>query len=481
MGLPNGLLDRLAAAVGPRGLITDADPDALAPYLAEQRGRARGAARVVVRPSAAAAVAEVVRLCADAGVAVVPQGGNTGLVGGSVADERQVLLSLGRMTRIRSLDPVNYCMAVDAGCVLADIQAAAADAGCLFPLSLAAEGSCQIGGNLSSNAGGLNVLRYGPARDLCLGLEVVLPDGRLWDGMRMLGKDNTGYALKHLFIGGEGTLGVITGAVLKLFPAARETATALCALPAVEPALALLSLARARSGDLITAFELIPRFALEIACRHGSGCRDPLADPAPWYVLIEGTSSRPDSGLPALFESILAEAFEAGILSDAVVAATGAQAEALWRLRETIPEAQKREGASIKHDISVPVSRIPDFLSRATAAVEAALPGVRPCPFGHVGDGNLHFNLTQPIAADPAAFLARWPEINALVHDIVLDLDGSISAEHGIGRFKTEELHRAKSRVEMDLMRAVKTALDPRNLMNPGVLFGPDGGQAGGG
>ncbi|ABC21247.1 FAD-binding oxidoreductase [Rhodospirillum rubrum] len=476
MPLPIALLDRLAAVLGPHGLLTD--PSDLGPYLAEQRGLFQGTAQAVARPLDTAQVAQVVGLCAEAGVAIVPQGGNTGLVGGGVASGDDLVVSLGRMNRLRWIDAENYRIAVDAGCVLAEVQRAAREAGCLFPLSLAAEGSCQIGGNLSSNAGGVGVLRYGNARELCLGLEVVLADGRVWNGMTALAKDNTGYALRQMFIGAEGTLGIITGAVLKLFPAPRESATALCALSDLGAAPRLLSLARKRSGDSVTAFELIPRLGLEMAVRHMPGCRDPLADPAPWYALIELSSSREagdndESGLGATLEGLLAGAFDEGIISDAVLAGSLEQQAALWRLREGLSEAQKFEGASIKHDVSVPISRVVEFITEASAAVERALPGIRPCPFGHIGDGNIHFNLTQPPGMDRAAFLALWAPMNRIVHDIVDAMEGSISAEHGIGQLKTAELARYKAPVELEMMRAIKAAFDPRNLMNPGKVLPP--------
>jgi D-lactate dehydrogenase (cytochrome) len=375
------------------------------------------------------------------------------------------------LDRVRAVDPLDYTITVEAGCVLADVQRAAAAVDRLFPLSLGAEGSCQIGGNLSTNAGGIAVLRYGNMRDLTLGLEVVLPDGRVWDGLRALRKDNTGYDLKHLFIGGEGTLGIITAATLKLFPRPREVETAFLALGRVEDAMALFARARKASGDQLTAFELIPRVGLEMAMRHTPGVADPLSAPSPWYVLLEVSSSQSESGLYAALETFLAEAMSEGMVSDGVIALSSEQANALWRIREGMVEGQKHEGGSIKHDVSVPVSKVAEFIVKAIAAVEAKLPGIRPIAFGHVGDGNVHFNLSQPKGADTAVFLARWAEFNHIVHDLVQRFGGSISAEHGIGRLKRDELPRYKSALELELMRRVKHALDPDGLMNPGKVL----------
>jgi FAD/FMN-containing dehydrogenase len=463
-------LDRIRAIVGPRGWTTD--PEDMAPYLVEERGLYKGRARMVVRPATTAEVAEVIKVCAETGLAIVPQGGNTGLVGGGVPHDHgdELLLSLGRMNRVRAVDPLNYTITVEAGCVLAAVQKAAAEVDRLFPLSLGAEGTCQIGGNLSTNAGGVGVLRYGMARDLVLGLEVVLPDGRIWDGLRGLRKDNTGYDLKQIFIGAEGTLGVITAVVLKLFPQPGSTETAFVAVPDPAAAIELLARMRAGTGDAITAFELLSRRTLEMVLRHIPGTSDPLAAAHPWYVLMEASSGEASGGLRSSVESVLAEAVEAGLVRDATIAASGEQAKALWRLRETITEAQKPEGGSIKHDVSVPVSKVPEFIARATAACEAALPGIRVVAFGHAGDGNIHYNLSQPVGADRAQYLARWAEFNRIVHDIVSELDGSISAEHGIGRLKRDELPHYKSPVALDLMRTIKLALDPKGIMNPGKV-----------
>jgi FAD/FMN-containing dehydrogenase len=466
-------LTRIKALLGPKGFIADAA--GMAPFLEEERRLYHGAARLVLRPSSTAEVADIVRLCAASRLPIVPQGGNTGLVGAAVPPEDggAVLLSLGRLNRVRAIDPVDFTITVEAGCVLADVQRAAEEVDRLFPLSLGAEGSCQIGGNLSTNAGGIAVLRYGNMRDLTLGLEVVLPDGRVWDGLRALRKDNTGYDLKHLFIGGEGTLGIITAATLKLFPRPREVETAFLALGRVEDAMALFARARKASGDQLTAFELIPRLGLEMAMRHTPGVTDPLSAPSPWYVLLEVSSSQSESGLRAALEAFLAEAMSEGLVGDGAIALSSEQANALWRIREGMVEGQKHEGGSIKHDISVPVSKVAEFIVKAIAAVDAKLPGIRPVAFGHVGDGNVHFNLSQPKGADTAVFLARWAEFNHIVHDLVQRFGGSISAEHGVGRLKRDELPRYKSALELELMRRIKHALDPDGLMNPGKVLQP--------
>ncbi len=467
--MTDDFLSRIAAVVGPNGLITD--PTAMAPYLDEERGLYHGRAQLVVRPASTAETAEVVRLCAEAGIGVVPQGGNTGLCGGAVPSGEQVLISLQRMHRVRAIDPANFTMTVEAGMVLQAVQEAADAAGCLFPLSLGAEGSCQIGGNISTNAGGTGVLRYGNTRELVLGLEVVLPDGRVWDGLKSLRKDNTGYDLKQLFIGGEGTLGIITAAVLKLFPKPRDRQTAFCALTDLEAAVALLARARATTGDQVTAFELVSRIGLELGCAQMPGVSDPFDAAHQWYALLELSSSRPEGDLGESLEALLEAAMEAGEVADAVIAASLDQRLALWRIREAVPEAQKRDGASIKHDVSVPSSAVPAFIRRATLAVEAAMPGIRAVPFGHLGDGNIHFNLSQPIGADREAFLGDWERMNRIVHDIVVEMKGSISAEHGIGLLKKEELAHYAAPVELELMRRIKAAFDPKAIMNPGKIL----------
>jgi FAD/FMN-containing dehydrogenase len=464
------ILDRIKAAVGPKGWTTDAHD--IEPHLIEPRGLYRGATRMVVRPASTEEVAAVVRLCAAARLPIVPQGGITGLVGAQVPPESgdNIVLSLARMNRIRAIDALNYTMTVEAGVILADVQKAAEEADRLFPLSLGAEGSCRIGGNLSTNAGGVAVLRYGNARDLTLGLEVVLPDGQVWNGLRGLRKDNTGYDLKQLFIGGEGTLGIITAAVLKLFPRPREIETAFIALSKVEDVMEVFARARAASGDQLTAFELIPRIGIEMTTQHLHALSDPMTGKYPWYVLLEVSSSQTAGGLRTMLENFLAAQMEAGLVVDGVIAASAAQAGELWRIRDGMTEAQGYEGGSIKHDVSVPVSRVADFIIEASAAVSRAIPGIRPVPFGHVGDGNIHFNLSQPVGADRAGYLARWEEMNRIVHDIVAARNGSISAEHGIGRMKVEELTHYKSKVELDLMRKIKAALDPQGIMNPGKV-----------
>jgi D-lactate dehydrogenase (cytochrome) len=470
-GSDGALLEHIAEVVGPKGLVTD--PADMAPQLVEPRGRYRGAARALVKPATTDEVAQVVRLAAAARMPLVPQGGNTGLVGGQVPPEhgRALLVNLSRMNRVRNLDPIDNTLTVEAGCVLANVQAAAVDAGRLFPLSLAAEGSCQIGGNLSTNAGGIHVLRYGNMRDLVLGLEAVLPDGQVWDGLRRLRKDNTGYDLKQLFIGAEGTLGIVTAAVLRLFPLPVQKATAFVGITRVEDAMEILSRARSVAGDVLDCCEIMPRLGLEFTLRHTPDTADPLSEPHPWYLLLELASGEAGRPLSETLESLLAEAYDEGLLGDAAIAASEAQAQGFWRLREGLSDAQKPEGGSIKHDISVPVSEIPRFMERATTAVEAMIPGVRPVPFGHLGDGNLHFNLSQPEGAEQDAFLARWEEVNRAVHEIVAEMGGSISAEHGIGRMKVEENKHFKSAVEIALMARIKAALDPHNIMNPGKVL----------
>ncbi|MEZ7894664.1 MAG: FAD-binding oxidoreductase [Thauera sp.] len=462
---------RLRTIVGAANVL-EAEAD-MAPFLSDWRGRYHGRARAVVRPRDTAEVAAVVAACAQAGVAMVPQGGNTGLCGGAtpLVDGAAVVISLARMNRIRALDADNDTLTVEAGCTLAAVQEAAQAAGRLFPLSLASEGSCLIGGNLSTNAGGVQVLRYGNTRELVLGLEVVLPDGRVWDGLRGLRKDNTGYDLKQLFIGAEGTLGIVTAAVLKLFPAIRSRATAWVAVPDPRAAVRLLGMLRAACGERVSAFEIVGRTALGLVLQHIPGARDPLAGAPAWSVLVELSDPDVDAPLDAQLQAVLGEACAQGLAADAAVAASAAQAQALWALREDISEAQRIEGVSIKHDVSVPVSRIPEFLERAGAALAARWPDVRVVAFGHIGDGNLHYNLSKPAADDNAAFIARTAEVNRIVHDLVCELGGSISAEHGLGQLKREEVLRYKPALEMELMRRVKQAFDPAGLMNPGKVL----------
>ncbi|GHU29788.1 oxidoreductase [Betaproteobacteria bacterium] len=475
------LIDTLSTIVGPANVLT-ADAD-MSPYLGDWRGRYRGVARCVARPGNTAEVSAVVRACARAGAPIVPQGGNTSHCGAGIPDTtgREVLVSLSRMNAIRAIDTANNTITVEAGCILQNVQEAAEAADRLFPLSLAAEGSCQIGGNLATNAGGVQVLRYGNARELTLGLEVVLPGGEIWDGLRGLRKDNTGYDLKQLFIGSEGTLGLITAAVLKLFPRPRAKATAWLSIDSAQSAIRLLNEFQAAFGTMLTACELVSEVSLGLVKKHIRGAQAPSAS-SPWYLLVElsgpgdydDADDNADDALRASLEGFLEDALEKNgsrSIADAVVAQSGEQAERLWTLRESISEAQKIEGISIKHDISVPVSRIGEFLDRADAALRAAYPGIRIVAFGHVGDGNLHYNQSKPEAGENAAFIAAQPQVNRIVHGIVHALGGSISAEHGIGQLKREELQRYKSPVELSMMRSVKQALDPRGLMNPGKVL----------
>ncbi len=469
--LPAGLAERLGEIVGERGLV--ADPSDLVAYENDWRDQYHGRAALAVKPASTEEVSRVVALLAESRVGIVPQGGNTSLCGASVPDGsgRQVVVNLSRMNRVRAVDPDNNTMTVEAGCVLANLQALAGEHDRLFPLSLAAEGSCEIGGNLSTNAGGTGVLRYGNARELVLGLEVVLADGRVWDGLRGLRKDNTGYDLKHLFIGAEGTLGIITAAVLKLFPRPRSRATALVALDDPAAAVALLSRLRAACGERVTGFELMSRVCLDLVFEQVPGQRDPFGEPHPWYVLAELSDSTEGPGLGELLEAALGQAAEALAVRDAVIAASDAQRQALWALRENIPEAQKLEGVSVKHDVSVPVSRVPEMIARADAVLRQRFPEVRIVAFGHVGDGNVHYNCSAAKGHDPAAFFALAPEVNRVVYDVVHALGGSISAEHGLGVLKREEIRRYKGALELELMRSIKRTLDPHGLMNPGKVL----------
>ena len=463
------LIETLAAIVGAQNVITDAET--MHPYLGDWRGRYRGAARCVVRPGTTAEVSAIVRACSAAGVAMLPQGGNTSHCGASIPDKsgKTVLISLSRLNKVRAVDAANNTITVEAGCVLQNLQEAALAVDRLFPLSLAAEGSCQIGGNLSTNAGGVQVLRYGNARELVLGLEVVLPDGEVWNGLRGLRKDNTGYNLKQLFIGAEGTLGIITAAVVKLFPLPQSTATAWLAIASPQAAIGLLNGLQAAFGAMLTACELVSDISLGMVLKHIPGAQAPL-EKSPWYLLVELSGSGEEAALRDALATFLEPALESGEISDAVLAQSVDQAKRLWNLRESISEAQKIEGFSIKHDISVPVSRIPEFLERAGSALQHAWPGIRIVAFGHVGDGNLHYNQSKPEAGENAAFIAAQPQVNEMVHDIVHQLGGSISAEHGIGQLKREEILRYKSPLEMQMMRTIKQAFDPRGLMNPGKV-----------
>ncbi|MBZ0259894.1 MAG: FAD-binding oxidoreductase [Hyphomicrobiales bacterium] len=459
------LLNQFAAIVGEKHAIRDAA--GMVGYMTEWREIWVGKSPLVMRPGSTEEVSRILKLASETGTAIVPQSGNTGLVGGQIPFEsgEELLLSLDRMTKILNVDAPDSTMMVQAGATLKSVQDAADEAGRLFPLSLASEGSCRIGGNLSTNAGGLNVLAYGNARDLCLGLEVVLPDGRIWNGLRRLRKDNTGYDLKNLFIGAEGTLGVITAAVLKLYPKPRTHETAFIAVTSPQAAVDLLSLAKEMSGNRVVAFELLPRIAMDFTVKH-MGVSNPLAEFSPWYALSE--LADPPVGS---FETILEEAMARGLVTDATVAQSEAQRQALWAIRELMPESQKFEGGSIKHDVSVPVSRIPQFIVEATKAVENFMPQARVMSFGHMGDGNLHFNVSQPLGMDKKTYLDQWNEMNAVVFDVVLKFDGSISAEHGIGRLKKHHMAEIKSTVELQMMRGLKKLFDPGNIMNPGKVL----------
>ncbi|WP_018698004.1 FAD-binding oxidoreductase [Amorphus coralli] len=469
----DALLRRFSDIVGERYAL--ADPADQEPYLTEWRRLYHGRAPLVLRPGSVEEVSRILALASETGTPVVPQSGNTGLVGGQVPDDSgtEIVVSLSRLDRVRDVDADGFTMTVEAGVILERIQAEADAVDRLFPLSLASEGSCQIGGNISSNAGGTGVLAYGNTRDLVLGLEVVLPTGEIWNGLRRLRKDNTGYDLKHLFIGAEGTLGIVTAAVLKLVPkpAAREVAVAAVATP--REAIALFDRVRKVAGSSVVAFELMARRGLEFVLAHAEGSRDPLSEEHPWYVLIEIVSGRSRDEARAHLEEALGGALEDGIVPDAVIAESLDQAAALWRLRHMMSEVQLHEGGSIKHDVSVPIAAIPAFIEEATRAVLEVVPGARPVPFGHLGDGNLHFNISQPIGADKAAYLARWEEVNAAVHAVVTNHGGSISAEHGIGRLKRDLLPTVRSPIEVDMMKRVKAAFDPKGIMNPGrVLAG---------
>jgi len=470
--LISNLIQDLQKIVGENNVLSAYED--LIPFIKDWRGIYLGATAAVVRPANTQEVAAVIHYCSQRGIAIVPQGGNTGMCGAAIPNPNgeEVVLSLARMNKIRSIDALNNTLTVDAGCVLATIQGTAAEVDRLFPLSLGAEGSCQIGGNLSTNAGGVNVLRYGNTRDLVLGLEVVLPDGRIWDGLRSLRKDNTGYDLKQLFIGAEGTLGIITGATLKLFPRPIANATAWMAVPSPESALRLLALIRQHCGERISAFEIISRHSLELVWRHIPNTRDPLDTPHEWQVLTELADSGDLTSLRADLERALESAINEGLVVDAIVAENRSQAQSLWHMRESIPEGARQEPVMVyRHDIAVAVSRIPEFIAEAGAALEARFPGVRLICFGHLGDGNLHYNAYIPerLRNDPKSRNAD--DVTQTVYDIVRQYGGSFSAEHGIGQSKVNELVRYKSSVEMDLMRTIKSALDPKGLFNPGKIL----------
>lgn len=454
-------LARLAEVVGSAHALTE--PSAQAAYLTEWRGLWPGRSAMVLRPGSTVEVSRLLAIANETGTVIVPQSGNTGLAAGQMPDDtgHEVILSLDRMTRIETVDSGGNTLTAQAGATVRAVQEAAAAAGRLFPLSLASEGSARLGGVLSTNAGGINVLAYGSARDLCLGLEVVLADGRIWSGLKTLRKDNTGYDLKELFLGAEGTLGIVTAAVVKLFPQPTRYDTAFIAVPNPQAAVELLGLAQGATGNRMVAFELLPRLGLDYLMRHMGG-QDPLAAPSPWYVLCEAADAPGDS-----LADVVAEAIDKGLATDAALAQSQAQRQALWTLRENLSESQKFEGGSIKHDVSVPISKVPQFIVEADAAIARFLPGARPFPFGHLGDGNIHFNVSQPVGMDKTAFTDLWEPMNEVVFAIVLKLGGSISAEHGIGRLKRHWMARIKSPVELDLMRGLKHLLDPKGILNP--------------
>jgi FAD/FMN-containing dehydrogenase len=464
-------IDALARIVGEsHALRNEAN---MARYLTEWRDRYRGRAALVLKPGSTDEVSRILKCANETRTAIVPQGGNTGLVGAQIPDEsgNEVIVSLERLTHVRDIDLASNTMTVEAGLTLAVAQQVAESAGRLFPLSLASEGSCQIGGVLATNAGGMAVLAYGSARDLALGLEVVLADGRVWDGLKTLRKDNTGYDLRDLFIGSEGTLGIITAAVLRLFPRPMERVTCIAGLSDLEKAPEFFARVYDAAGPMVTAFEILPRIGIEFVLEHGRDTRDPFPSPHAWYLLFDLTSPRIGEEPYRLAESLLQEGIEAGEIADAVLATSLKQTQDLWRLRELMSEVQKQEGGSIKHDVSVPVARVPEFIARANQLVELMIPGARPVPFGHLGDGNIHYNVSQPPGMDKTVFLSNWEALNAAVHEIVLDLGGSISAEHGIGRMKRDLLPHAKGALAVELMRKIKASFDPNGILNPGKLL----------
>jgi FAD/FMN-containing dehydrogenase len=465
------VIDRLKAAVGPGGWTEDQDE--IAPWVREDRGLWWGSATLMMKPADTAEVSAILEICNETGTSLVPQGGNTSLVGGSIPidGQHEIILSLRRLNRIRDIDPLANTIIVEAGCILADIQQAADDVERLFPLSLGSQGSCRIGGNLSTNAGGTGVLKYGNTRELALGLEVVLPNGDVINDLKTLRKDNTGYSLKNLFIGAEGTLGVITAASLKLFPKPGEKLTGFVAIPHVAAAIDLLSRARQAVGDTVTAFELMPRIGVEFSCKHIESSRDPFDNPYEWYALIEISSPGQEVDLRTAFENMLEAAYNEDVLEDAVIAESSAQAEMLWHMRESLNEAQKPEGASIKHDVSVPITEIPQLIAEGSEAISAMIPNVRVVPFGHVGDGNVHFNFSRPLDMEDTDFMANAKSVHTTIHEIVHKLGGSISAEHGLGRHKREEVKLYKDPTAIELMSKIKDMIDPNGIMNPGKVI----------
>jgi FAD/FMN-containing dehydrogenase len=464
------LIERLAAIVGASHALTD--PDQQLPYIREQRDMYNGRASLVLRPGSTQEVSQILALANAHGIPVVPQAGNTGLVGGQIPMRGEILLSVSRLKQVRAVDPPGFTITVEAGLTLAEVQRAADDANRLFPLSLPSEGTCQIGGNLSTNAGGVNALVYGTARSLVLGLEVVLADGRVWNGLSQLKKDNTGYDLKDLFIGAEGTLGIITAAVLKLFPKPAEKATAFVGLPDLDSALALFTLGQEIAGSSFSAFEVMKHNVLHTIVTHARGARNPFPGAEhPWYALLETSGLKADGAAERLLTDTLMAASERGILTDAVVAGSLGQARDFWYVRESYSEAQKPLGGSVKNDVSVPVHAIPEFIRRADAAMERICPGCRPIPIAHFGDGNIHYNISQPEGMDKAKYLAHWDDMVHAVHEVVLSLNGSISAEHGIGQMKVPELAAVKGPVAMELMRGIKAVFDPKGILNPGKVL----------
>jgi FAD/FMN-containing dehydrogenase len=465
--LSSELIAKFRAIVGDKYAVTDAAD--IAPYVTEERDLFRGRSPLVLRPGSTAEVSAICKLANAHRIALVPQGGNTGLVGGQTPHNGEVVVSLRRLDKIRDIDTASNAMTCEAGVILQVAQQRAAEVDRLFPLSLGAEGSCTIGGNLSTNAGGTAALAYGVAREMALGVEVVLADGRVLNALSKLKKDNTGYDLRNLFIGAEGTLGIITAATLKLFPKPRAVETAYVGLKSPAQALKLLEISQNEAASSLTSFELLADIAVDFSIRHGIDVRDPLATKHPWYVLMELSSVRDDAR--AALESILARAMEQGIVDDAVISANLSQRQALWKLRDEMSAAQKPEGGSIKHDISVPVAAVPAFIAEANAAVVKLIPGSRPVPFGHLGDGNIHYNVSQPVGGNTADFMARWHDVNKVVFDIVLRMGGSISAEHGIGVLKRDELPDVKDKVAIELMKSFKALLDPNGIMNPGKVL----------